>query len=249
MRLRYSGAQDVLKGVTFTLEPGETLGVLGRTGSDKTTLIRLLFRLYAATEGAVRFDGVDVREARLDDLRRRVGLVTQDVQLFHGTVRENLSFFDPAVTEERITAVTSELGVGTWLASLREGLDTPLTAGGGGLSRGESQLLAFARVFLKDPGLVILDEPSSRLDPATEKTLTRAVDRLLEHRTGIIIAHRLETVQRGDKILVLSGGEIAEFGSRQALSRNPASHYSRLLALSGGASLDETMEKLGDATE
>jgi len=249
VRLRYSGAQDVLKGVTFTLEPGETLGVLGRTGSDKTTLIRLLFRLYAATEGAVRFDGVDVREARLDDLRRRVGLVTQDVQLFHGTVRENLSFFDPAVTEERITAVTSELGVGTWLASLREGLDTPLTAGGGGLSRGESQLLAFARVFLKDPGLVILDEPSSRLDPATEKTLTRAVDRLLEHRTGIIIAHRLETVQRGDKILVLSGGEIAEFGSRQALSRNPASHYSRLLALSGGASLDETMEKLGDATE
>ena len=241
VRFSYGGSQEVLKGISFKLEPGETLGVLGRTGSGKTTLIRLLFRLYDATDGRVLLNGVDLRETRVRELRQRVGLVTQDVQLFHGSGRENLTFFDSSISEERVKQVAGSLGIDAWM-------DAPLTAGGAGLSGGESQLLAFARVFLKDPGLVILDEPSSRLDPATEKMLTRAVERLLENRTGIIIAHRLQTVERVDKILVLSDGRIVEFGRREELARDPESRYSKLVAMSAGAQvhgIDESMERLG----
>lgn len=237
--------QDVLKGLSFRLEPGQTLGLLGRTGSGKTTLIRLLFRLYDATEGQILLDGIDLRDTRLAELRQRVGLVTQDVQLFHGSVRDNLTFFDPAVPDAAIERVLAELGLKEWLEALPQGLDTVLQSGGIGLSAGESQLLAFARVFLKNPGLVILDEPSSRLDPATERLLTRAIDRLLEGRTGIIIAHRLETVERVDKIMVLSQGEILEYGDRAKLAADPTSRYHAMLRLSSEAGLDEQMERLG----
>lgn len=239
------GEQDVLKGISFHLHAGQTLGLLGRTGSGKTTLIRLLFRLYDATGGCILLDGVDVREAKVADLRQRVGMVTQDVQLFHGTVRENLTFFDPAISDEKVLGVLDGLGLREWVENLPQGLHTELQAGGSGLSAGESQLLAFARVFLQDPGLVILDEPSSRLDPATEKLLTRAIDRLLAGRTGIIIAHRLETVDRVDKIMVLSDGGIVEFGDRAALARDPRSKYHAMLAVSADAGLDEQLEKLG----
>ena len=136
--------------------------------------------------------------------------------------------------------MTEPLGIDGWM-------DAPLTAGGAGLSGGESQLLAFARVFLKDPGLVILDEPSSRLDPATEKMLTRAVDRLLENRTGIIIAHRLQTVERVDKILVLADGRIVEFGRREELARDPESRYSQLVAMSTGSGRSRTRRIHGKA--
>jgi ABC-type multidrug transport system fused ATPase/permease subunit len=244
VRFRYA-ERDVLHDVSFTLEPGETVGVLGRTGSGKTTLIRLLFRLYDATAGRVLLDGVDLRQTRIADVRGRVGLVTQDVQLFRGTLRDNLTFFDRAVTEDRVQRAVERLGIGEWIE--RVGLDTLLEPGGAGLSAGESQLLAFARVFLKDPGLVILDEPSSRLDPATERLLTTAVGGLLAGRTGIIIAHRLQTVERVDRILVLAGGRVAEFGRREDLARDPGSRYSQLLALSSaglGASLDESIERL-----
>lgn len=244
VRFRYA-EQDVLKGISFALEPGETLGVLGRTGSGKTTLIRLLFRLYDATAGQVRLNGIDLRETSLTSLRERIGLVTQDVQLLHGTVRDNLTFFNRTIPDERIGRVTEALGLRDWLSSLRQGLDTPLEAGGSGLSAGESQLLAFARVFLKDPGLVILDEPSSRLDPATERLLTGAINRLLTGRTGIVIAHRLETVAQVDKILVLAAGRVVEFGRREDLARNPDSRYSQLIALAA-AGLDEAMESLSE---
>ena len=247
VRFRY-GEQDVLKGISFRLEPGETLGLIGRTGSGKTTLVRLLFRLYDATEGRILIDGVDLKETEIDALRSRVGLVTQDVQLFHGTVRDNMTFFDRTVQDDRIEQVIADLGIQSWAKGLREGLDTPLEAAGSGLSAGESQLLAFTRVFLKDPGLIILDEPSSRLDPATERLLSRAVDRLLEGRTGIIIAHRLETVERVDKIMVLADGRIVEFGPRAALAGDPHSCYSALLRISADPthdiSLDERLEKL-----
>jgi ATP-binding cassette, subfamily B, bacterial len=247
VRFRYA-EQEVLKGISFRLEPGETLGLIGRTGSGKTTLIRLLFRLYDATGGRILLDGVDLKNAKIDALRQRIGLVTQDVQLFHGTVRDNITFFDSRIPDQRIEKVIEDLGIVSWAKGLRNGLSTPLEAAGSGLSAGESQLLAFARVFLKDPGLVILDEPSSRLDPATERMLTRAVSRLLEGRTGIIIAHRLETVERVDKIMVLAGGRIVEFGPRKELANDPSSHYHALLRIAddqtGDASLDERLEKL-----
>jgi len=219
----------VLREVSWKLEPGEVLGLLGRTGSGKTTISRLLFRLHDVTAGTVRLGGADVRDIRLDQLRSRVGLVTQDVQLFAGTLRDNVTLFDPGVTDAHLREVFGHLDLDPWLTELPAGLDTLLGPTGRGLSAGESQLVALARVFLKDPGLVVLDEASSRLDPHTEQLLERAMARLLEGRTGIVIAHRLTTVERADSILILEGGEIAEIGRRDALVANPDSRFSRLL--------------------
>ncbi len=219
----------VLDDITFTLAPGRVLGLLGRTGSGKTTLTRLLFRLYDVSAGAIRLSGVDLRAARLADLRTRVGIVTQDVQLFQSTVRDNLTLFDPTIADETIVGTLADLGLKPWFDSLTDGLDTELGVGGGGLSAGESQLLAFARVFLQDPGLVILDEASSRLDPATERLIERAVDKLMANRTGIIIAHRLATVQRADEIMILERGRIAEHGPRAALAGDPDSRFAALM--------------------
>jgi ATP-binding cassette subfamily B protein len=218
----------VLEDIHFTIQPGHVLGILGRTGSGKTTLTRLLFRLYDPTRGAVKLGGLDVRTLSLADLRSRVGMVTQDVQLFEATLRENLTFFNPAIPDSQLESSLKALKLWEWAQALPAGLATPL-AGGAGLSAGEAQLLAFARVFLKDPGLVILDEASSRLDPSTETLMERAVDRLFANRTGVIIAHRLKTIQRADDILILEDGRVVEYGPRLELAANPASQFSHLL--------------------
>lgn len=225
----YEADDPVLQQISFELAPGQIMGLLGRTGSGKSTLARLLLRFYDPTAGAVRLGGVDLRDAHVQDVRRRVGFVTQDVQLFAASVRDNLTFFDPTVSDGRILTVLEDLGLGPWIRSLPAGLDTAVESGGGGLSAGEAQLLAFARVFLADPGLVILDEASSRLDPATEALVERAVSRLLAGRTGIIIAHRLATVQRAGTILILEGGAVAEHGERERLAHDPDSRFARLL--------------------
>ena len=225
----YGDEEMVLSDLSFHLPAGQVLGLLGRTGSGKTTVTRLLFRLYDPAEGVIRVGGHDIRMARLDDLRAHIGMVTQEVQLFQASVRDNLTLFDRTVPDGRILQVIEELGLYRWYASLPHGLDTELGPGGSGLSAGEAQLLAFARVFLKDPGLVILDEASSRLDPATEQLIERAVDRLLRDRTGIVIAHRLGTVQRADHILILQDGRILEYGPRLQLLADPSSQFSHLL--------------------
>jgi ATP-binding cassette subfamily B protein len=141
-----------------------------------------------------------------------------------------LTLFDPGVSDSRLLDILDELGLAKWLAGLPDGLDTELTAGGGNLSAGQAQLLAFARVFLSDPGLVILDEASSHLDPATEQLIEHAVDTLLQGRTGLVIAHRLATVMRADEILILDEGRILERGQRDALARDPHSHFAHLLS-------------------
>jgi ABC-type multidrug transport system fused ATPase/permease subunit len=222
-------SSSVLTDVSFRLEPGQVLGLLGRTGSGKTTLARLIFRLYDPQEGRITLGGYDLRALRQSQLRRRIGLVTQDIQLFHASVRDNLTFFDPVIADERIIAVLDELGLGRWFHALPEGLNTRLAPDGGGLSAGQAQLLAFARVFLHNPGLVILDEASSRLDPATERAVEQAVERLLRGRTAIIIAHRLPTVQRADKVLILERGQIVEFGLRRELADDADSRFAQLL--------------------
>jgi ATP-binding cassette subfamily B protein len=219
----------VLHDVSFFLPPGQVLGILGRTGSGKTTVTRLLSRLYDPGQGAILLGGVDIRQVALADLRRRVGVVTQDVQLFRATVRDNLTFFDRSISDERILQVLEELGLGRWYRSLPMGLDTELESGGSGLSAGEGQLLAFSRVFLRDPGLVILDEASSRLDSATEQLIERAVDRLLAGRTAVIVAHRLATVHRADEIMIIEDGAICEHGPRERLAADPRSRFAGLL--------------------
>jgi len=225
----YDQQENVLEDITFQLQPGKILGLLGHTGSGKTTLARLLFRLYDPGSGAICLNEVNIRELTLEELREHVGMVTQDVQLFQASVRDNLTFFNQQISAARIEQALKELDLWQWVQSLPEGLDTRLAAGGQSLSAGEAQLLAFARVFLKNPGLVILDEASSRLDPATEQRLEQAVDRLLQDRTGIVIAHRLQTVQRADEIMILENGRVIEYGPRMTLASDPHSRFYSLL--------------------
>jgi ATP-binding cassette subfamily B protein len=219
----------VLDGLDLRLEPGRLLGILGRTGSGKSTLARLLTRLYDPVTGALRIGGMDLREVERENRRARIGMVTQEVQLFRATIRDNLTFFDATIPDTELWRVLTELGIGDWIQSLPKGLDTMLESGSGGVSAGQAQLLAFARIFLRDPGLVILDEASSRLDPATEVLIERAVERLLQARTGVIIAHRLATVERADDILILERGRMVEYGPRRDLAADPASRFSSLL--------------------
>lgn len=225
----YEDDAVTLDGIRFRLERGRVLGLLGRTGSGKSTTARLLLRFYDPRQGAVRLEGVDIRDCKLQELRRRVGFVTQNIEIFQATVRDNLTFYDSTVEDRAIVSVLQELGLGNWFRSLPAGLDTMLESGGGGLSAGEAQLLAFARVFLSDPGLVILDEASSRLDPATEQLLEQAVSKLLRNRTCVIIAHRLATIQRADDILILEDGRILEHGERRKLLADPGSRFSRIM--------------------
>jgi ATP-binding cassette, subfamily B, bacterial len=225
----YENDEPLFRNMSFRLEAGKVLGLVGRTGSGKTSITRLLFRLYDPKEGSVYVGGINARDVAQDELHHRVGIVTQEVQLFHASVRDNLTFFDPTIPDQKILQVIEDLGMQKWYNSLNNGLDTELGASGSGLSAGEAQLLAFARIFLKNPGLVILDEPSSRLDPATEALIERAVTQLLENRTVIIIAHRLATVERADEIMVLDKGNILEHEGRERLANNPNSHFYHLL--------------------
>ncbi len=216
-----------LENVSFTLEPGRVLGLLGRTGSGKTTIARLLFRLYDPQRGEIRLGGVNLSHARIESVRSRVGLVTQDVQILEASLRDNITFFDPGIPDERVVAAIEALSLRSWFDRLPGGLDTPLSQAG--LSAGEAQCVALTRVFMKDPGLIILDEASSRLDPATEALLERALDKLLLGRTAIIIAHRLSTVERADDILIIrERGWVLEHGSREKLAADANSTFCRL---------------------
>lgn len=225
----YAEDAPVLRNVSLSLAPGRVLGVVGRTGSGKTTLTRLLMRFYDPQAGVVRLGGVNLRAVSLAAMRSRIGLVTQEVQLFHASVRDNLTLFDDDVPDERIRAVLETLGLADWLRGLSRGLDTPVGPGGNRVSSGQAQALACARILLRDPDLVILDEPSSRLDPATDRLVQTALGRLLAGRTGIIVAHRLTTLDFADDILVLEDGQVHEYGPRLALAADPTSRFAGLL--------------------
>jgi ATP-binding cassette subfamily B protein len=231
----------VLHDISIRLSQGRVMGLLGRTGSGKTTLTRLLFRLYDTDEGSIRLGCTDdsdagavcqehdIRSIPVHELRHRIGMVTQNIQLFNATVRENLTFFDSTIPDDKILEAIHDLGLDRWYESLSKGLDTELQSGGGGLSAGEAQLLAFTRIFLRDPGLIILDEATSRLDPTTENMIEQAVGKLVHSRTAIIVAHRLGTVERADDILILEDGHIKEYGERARLAEDPTSHFYHLL--------------------
>ncbi|MEU3183983.1 ABC transporter ATP-binding protein [Streptomyces sp. NPDC006923] len=231
----YRTGEPVLREVSFALRPGERLGVVGRTGSGKSTVVRLLFGLHHPARGSVTIGGREVRTLDVRSLRTRVALITQEVHVFHATLRDNLTFFDGSVEDGRLLAALDEAGLDTWYRELPEGLDTVLGTGARGVSAGQEQLVALARAFLRDPAVVLMDEPSARLDPHTEQLLAPAMERLLHGRTAVMVHHRLHALRQVDRILVLEEGRAVEQGPRGELAADPASRYHGLLRTGGTA--------------
>ena len=224
----YGTAQPVLHDLDLHLTPGTTLGLVGRTGSGKSSIGRLVLRLWDPELGRIRLGGKDLRDVRFEDLRRRTAVVTQEVEIFRASLRDNLTLFGAIEADDPTLATAlDDVGLDRWWRGLPRGLDSDLH-GPDDLSAGEAQLLAFARVLLTDPGLVVLDEASSRLDPGTEDRLKAATSRLLDGRTAIVIAHRLATLDDVDEVLVLDHGRVVEHGPRVVLAADPDSHFATL---------------------
>jgi len=225
----YGDGEPVLRDVSLRIAAGRSLGVVGRTGSGKTTISRLVLRLVEPTEGEVRLGGVAIADIPLSELRHRVALVPQEVQLFSGSVRDNVTLFDGTVPAAEVEAALGHVGLDHLVSA---GIDRDLGPGGSGLSAGEAQLLALARVWLRRPDIVVLDEATARVDPATEERIEAAIADLLRDRTVIAIAHRLSTLAHVDEIAVVEGGRVVEHGDRAALTADDASRFAALLRLS-----------------
>ncbi len=233
----YAAEQPVLRDVSFELPAGQRLGLVGRTGSGKSTVARLVLRLFDPQEGRVSLGEHDLREHTVREVREKVSLITQNVQIMHASLRENLTLFDRSVPDERIHDVIKELGLWPVLGGMSDGLDTVLTGGDGGFSAGQAQLIALGRAFLRDSSVVVLDEATSKLDPATQTALEQATERLLENRTAVVIAHRLSTLRRMDQILVLEQGRVVECGDRDLLVADVESRFAGMLRLDEVGSL------------
>ncbi|NOL46448.1 putative ABC multidrug efflux transporter [Synechococcus sp. MIT S9220] len=212
----YRPDEPILQDLSFRLAPGEHVALVGPTGSGKTTVIRLLCRLYEPQQGRILLDGRDIRSLSLADLRRQLGVVLQDTFLFSGSVGDNLRL-DREIDDKQLKEVCRDLGLSSLLGRLPQGLDTELRERGGNLSSGERQLLAVARVAIRNPNVLVMDEATAFMDPSTEATLQRDLDRLLERRTAVVIAHRLATVEAADRILVLRRGRLIEQGTHLQL--------------------------------
>jgi len=211
------GSGPVLRDVSFTVEPGSLVALVGPSGAGKTTITSLVARLYDPTSGAVRINGLDLRDATLESLHEAVGVVTQDAHLFHDTIRSNLEYASPGASEEQMVAALRAAQVWSLVDSLPAGLDTVVGDRGHRLSGGEKQRLAIARLLLKGPGLIVLDEATAHLDSESEQALQRALDHALRDRSALVIAHRLSTVRHADLILVVDDGRIVERGTHAQL--------------------------------
>ena len=210
-------ADWILKDVSFTVEPGQSLAIVGATGAGKTTIISLLLRFYDIQRGTILVDGFDIRMVRLTDLREHIGLVLQDVFLFSGSIRDNITLRNPALTEESVVKAARAIGASKFIERLPLAYDHEVKERGMSLSHGQRQLLSFARVLVYDPRILVLDEATSSVDTETEETIQHALETLMQGRTTIAIAHRLSTVQHADQILVMHRGQVRESGNHQEL--------------------------------
>ncbi|MDX2069329.1 MAG: ABC transporter ATP-binding protein [Haliscomenobacter sp.] len=224
----YNEEEYVLKDVSFHINPGETLAIVGATGSGKSTIINILNRFYEIQKGAIKVDGVDIWEYDLYSLRRRVALVLQDVFLFAGTVLENITLRDDSISREQVIEAAKMIGAHEFIEKLPGGYDYQVMERGATLSMGQRQLISFVRALVFNPDILILDEATSSIDPETEGVIQFAIETMIAKRTSIIIAHRLSTIRHADNILVLHKGEVQEYGPHEELLRNENGHYKQL---------------------
>ena len=227
VQFSYVPDRPVLPGLSLVVPAGQTVALVGTTGAGKTTIAKLIARFYDPTSGAVTLDGVDLRDFAQSDLRRHVVMVTQENFLFSGTVADNIRFGRPSATAAEVHAAAVAVGADEFIAALPEGYDTDVATRGGRLSAGQRQLIAFARAFLADPAVLILDEATSSLDIPSERLVQRALRTVLADRTALIIAHRLSTVEIADRVLVLEHGRIVEDGPPAELIDSQG-HYAAL---------------------
>ncbi len=220
----YNAEHTVLPGLNLTIPAGQTVAIVGHTGAGKSSLARLVARFYEFQGGELLIDGRDIRTFDLRDYRRRLGIVPQTPFLFDGTVAENIRYARPDASEEQVAAVARQIGGGDWIDGLSDGLNTPVGEMGRGLSMGQRQLVALARVLLQDPAILVLDEATASVDPLTEAQIQEGLEIVLEHRTAIVIAHRLSTIRDADRILVLDRGRIVEEGTHDELLRRGGSY-------------------------
>ncbi|MCA6069436.1 ABC transporter ATP-binding protein/permease [Chryseobacterium sp. RG1] len=217
VRFAYDDKQEVLKGIDFKVNPGETVAIVGATGAGKSTIISLITRLYDINSGNILIDDVDLKDYELYNLRSHIGVVLQDVFLFHGSIFENLAFGDETVTLDKIKAGAKEIEVDQFIEQLPGGYDYVVSERGSSISLGQRQLLSFLRAYLSDPKILILDEATSSIDHESEKLIQRATEKITKNRTSIIIAHRLSTIEKADKIIVMEHGKIVEEGKHLEL--------------------------------
>jgi ATP-binding cassette subfamily B protein len=213
----YNDDHKVLDNISFVIEPGETVAVVGHTGAGKTTLTNLLLRFYEVQEGSITFDGIDIRELRLRDLRKNFGIVLQDPFLFSGTIASNIRLGTEGITDAQVRAAARQVKLQEFIESLPAGFDEPVRERGATLSVGQKQLLSFARALAHNPRILVLDEATSSVDPETEHLLREGLRRLIENRTSLVIAHRLSTIQNASKIVVMHKGRVREVGTHQEL--------------------------------
>lgn len=224
----YEPPEYVLKDINFQVEPGETLAIVGSTGSGKSTIINILNRFYEIQKGHIRVDDTDIREFDLEAFRRRIAIVLQDVFLFSGTVYDNISLRDERITREQVMEASKMIGAHAFIEKLPGGYDYEVMERGATLSMGQRQLISFVRALVFDPDILILDEATSSIDPETESVIQYAIETLIAKRTSIIIAHRLSTIQHADKIMVLSKGRIEELGAHEELLKIEDGSYRSL---------------------
>jgi ATP-binding cassette subfamily B protein len=213
----YSPDRYVLKDISFTVEPGETVAIVGHTGSGKTSIISLMNRLYEIQKGEIRIDDIPVKDYELDMLRKNIGVVLQDVFLFSGSIMDNITLRNPSIPRERVAEAAAMIDMDEFIRSLPDGYDFNVRERGNTLSLGQRQLLSFIRALLYNPSILILDEATSSIDTESERLIQKAIDTLILGRTSIVIAHRLSTIRKANKIIVLDKGEIREMGTHQEL--------------------------------
>jgi len=210
---------------SFTVNPGETLAIVGQTGSGKTSIISLINRLYPISSGQILADGKPIEDYELNFLRSRIGVVLQDVFLFSGSIKDNISLHNDAIPIEKINETAKLVGLGTFIEKLPNGYNQNVMERGAMLSIGQRQLLSFARALLYNPSILILDEATSSVDTESEMLIQNAIETLVSGRTSIIIAHRLSTIRKAEKIMVLEKGEIKEMGNHEALMNQKGAYF------------------------